>query len=277
MKILVKWPTRSRPEKFGKALRIYQELRSTEDVDFLITIDGDDRTMNNSRVLESLKQWGNLRYDIIHPCGKIGAINAGLDQYVDRYDIIVLASDDMIPTGMGWDRKIQQDMAKHFPDTDGVLWYNDGAVGNKLNTLSILGTKYYRRFGYIYHPDYKALWCDNEFMEVAEMMGKQVYIDDVIIRHEHPVWGFGKSDSLNQRDNRYYHDDQQTYERRKGERFGLSPVIEYFGTDHSQPQGDVHPADSGARPSNRKRGSKPIGTSRDVKRQPAAVNRGKKK
>lgn len=278
MKILVKWPTRSRPERFAKALRIYQELRSTEDVDFLITIDGDDRTMNNSRVLESLRQWGNLRYEIIHPCGKIGAINAGLDKYVDNYDIIVLASDDMIPTGLGWDRKIQKDMGKYFPDTDGVLWYNDGAVGRTLNTLSIIGAKYYRRFGYIYHPDYKALWCDNEFMDVANMLGKQQYIDEVIIRHEHPVWGYGKHDALNQRDNRLYHDDHQTYKRRKADNFGIDqPIIEYFGSDHSKPEGDVRPADSGDKPTDLKRRGRPVGTSRNTVRQSTTINRGKKK
>jgi hypothetical protein len=278
MKILVKWPTRSRPERFAKALRMYQELRTTDDVSFLITIDGDDRTMNRKDILDSMKQWGNLRYDIINHAGKIGAINAGLAEISHHYDIIVLASDDMIPVGPGWDLRIQQDMAKYFPDTDGVLWYNDGAVGNKLNTLAILGTKYFRRFGYIYHPDYKALWCDNEFMEVAQTLGKQQYIDDVIIRHEHPVWGYGKSDALNQRDNRLYHDDQRTYERRKADHFGIThPVIEYYGSDHTQPEGDVQQADSGAKPANRKRGSRPVGSSSKPVRQPSAVDRGKKK
>jgi hypothetical protein len=85
-------------------------------------------------------------------------------------------------------------MTEHYPDTDGVLWFNDGYQGNRLNTLCILGKKYYDRFNYIYHPDYISVWCDNEFMDVANLLGKQIYFDDIIIRHEHPDWGFGSRD-----------------------------------------------------------------------------------
>jgi len=260
MKILVKWPTRSRPIKFLRTLFRYQETRVTDDVDFLITIDKDDASMTTPEVLSVLRKWGNLRYEIIEPCGKIGAINYGLDKVNEKYDIILLASDDMIPAMIGWDKRIGSDMAKYFPDTDGVLWYNDGKVGRKLNTLSIVGTKYYRRFGYIYHPDYKALWCDNEFMEVANLLGKQQYIEDVIIRHEHPIWGHGVADSLNERDNKLYTIDQKTYEDRKNRGFGLTPpIIEYFDTDASKPAGDVSEPSNGAEPANKRKRGRPSG------------------
>jgi hypothetical protein len=266
MKILVKWPTRSRPSRFSKALRAYQELRTTDQVDFLITIDMDDKEMTHPRILEGLRKWGNLRYDIIYPCGKIGAINSGLDAVCAKYDIIVLASDDMIPCVVGWDKRIIDDMAKHFPDTDGVLWYNDGYTGQQLNTLTIMGTKYYRRFGYIYHPDYVALWCDNELMDVANRLGKQKYFEDVIIRHEHPMNGHGRVDSLNIRDSRYYEIDKKTYEDRKSRGFDL---MEYIDSDDAQPRGDVQEADIGHQPADKPRrvrksgaGSKPVGQSK---------------
>lgn len=47
MKILVKFPTRQRPKKFFETLNQYQKTRTTDLVHFLITIDGDDATMNN--------------------------------------------------------------------------------------------------------------------------------------------------------------------------------------------------------------------------------------
>jgi hypothetical protein len=256
MKILVKWPTRSRPEKFAKVLRIYQELRTTDAVDFLITIDADDKSMNNPRTLGALKNWGNLTYEIIEPCGKIGAINSGVTNISHKYDIIVLASDDMIPVVHGWDKRIMNDMAKYFPDTDGVLWYNDGHTEDRLNTLTIMGTKYYRRFDYLYHPDYIAFWCDNELTDVANHLGKQKYSPDVIIRHEHPMNGYGRTDNLNVRDSRFYNADKKTYEERKSRGFDLDiPVIEYFGTDHSKPEGNVSEPNIGAgQPNKRKRG-----------------------
>ena len=52
-------------------------------------------------------------------------------------------------------------------------------------TFSILGRELYKEFGYIYHPDYKSLYCDNEFTEEINRMGKIAYIDKEIVRHEH--------------------------------------------------------------------------------------------
>ena len=268
MKILVKWPTRNRPERFAKALRAYQALRTTDQVDFLITIDMDDREMTRPHILEGLRKWGNLRYEIIDPSGKIGAINSGLDAVCTKYDIIVLASDDMIPAVVGWDKRIIDDMGKYFPDTDGVLWYNDGYTGQKLNTLTIMGTKYYRRFGYIYHPDYVALWCDNEMMDVANKLGKQKYFEDVIIRHEHPMNGHGRVDALNIRDSRYYETDKKTYEDRKARGFDL---MEHINPDDTATGADVPEVSGGPKPSDKPRrtrkssaGSKLVGQS-DVK------------
>jgi len=238
MKILVQFPTRGRPDRFASTLYMYQHLRTTDNVTFMITIDRDDDRMNNPRILSQLMMWKNLSINLIEPCGKIGAINAGVRAISQDYDIIVLASDDMVPAVKGWDKRIIDDMTQLYPDTDGVLWYNDGYVGKKLNTLCILGTKYYRRFNYIYHPEYKAFWCDNEFMDVGNHLNKQTYINDIIIRHEHPINGHGKNDKLNIRDNQFYYIDKATYERRKSEGFGLAL------DSYSYPTGSV--TDAGA-------------------------------
>lgn len=221
MKILVQFPTRGRPEKFASTLYCWQHTRTTDMVTFMITIDKNDRTMNNPRTFSQLMQWKNLTINLIEPCGKIGAINSGVQAVNKDYDIIVLASDDMLPEGKGWDKRIIDDMTRLYPDGDGVLWYNDGYTENRLNTLCILGTKYYRRFNYIYQPDYWALWCDNEFMDVANMLGKQTYSPDILFRHEHPANGHGKTDRLNDRDNRFYEIDRKTYEQRKARNFDL--------------------------------------------------------
>jgi hypothetical protein len=195
--------------------------------------------MNKPNVLSSIKQWGNLEVVIADPCGKIGAINYGIKEASEGYDIIVLASDDMVPTGYGWDRHIINCMTKHYPDTDGVLWFNDGHVGDTLNTLSILGKQYLDRFGYIYHPSYEALWCDNEFMDVANLLGKQTYFNECIIRHEHPAWTNKAHDNLNMRDNQYYTMDKLNYEHRKANNFD---IVINTNTNTAKPEGDVQQA-----------------------------------
>jgi len=91
----------------------------------------------------------------------------------------------MIPKAWYWDVEIVNAMNQHFPDLDGCVHFNDGNTNGELITFSILGRKLYEHFGYIYHPDYKSLYCDDEFTQEVKRMGKEKYIDKVIISHEH--------------------------------------------------------------------------------------------
>ena len=106
-------------------------------------------------------------------------------------------------------------MIKHFPDTDGCLWYNDG-YQDRICTLCIVGRKYYERFNYIYNPEYHSLFCDNEFTEVARSLGKIKYFDRVLFKHEHFAnTNETKRDSLYDRNEALFNIDKQTFERRK--------------------------------------------------------------
>ena len=126
----------------------------------------------------------------------------------------------MIPITMGYDEIIRQDMKNNFEDTDGVLWYHDGAQ-DRLNTLSILGKKYYERFNYIYHPDYISLWCDNEFTEVSIQLKRVYKSSKVIIEHQHPAWQKSTYDELYVRNESYYSIDQINYNKRSKDNFNL--------------------------------------------------------
>jgi hypothetical protein len=116
---------------------------------------------------------------------KIHAINRDMPD-TSQFDVLLLMSDDMVIQVHGYDKIIREYMQTHYPDTDGVLFFNDGHQGKHLNTIVICGSKYYTRFGYIYFPRYKSFYCDNEFTETAFRLRRQTYFDKVIIRHMHP-------------------------------------------------------------------------------------------
>jgi len=221
MKLLIKFPTRNRPAKFIKILDKYYSLLDDKTTKFIISCDNDDDTMNNEGMKEYIADLTDINIEVCYSDNKskIEAVNGNMEN-VD-FDIVLLASDDMIPAVQGFDTIIKNKMAEHYPDTDGVLWFNDGYQGNKLNTLCILGKKYYDRFNYIYNPEYKSVWSDNEFMDVANILNKQTYFDEVIIRHEHPDWGFGKNDLIHQENMKNESFDRQIYNKRKNINFGL--------------------------------------------------------
>jgi hypothetical protein len=183
-------------------------------------MDENDTEMNCSFVREVLNQYDDVLYFYGNSKTKIEAINTDIDK-IKNWDIILLASDDMIPKVKKYDEIIVNKMKQHFPDTDGVVWFNDGHQGSKLNTLSILGRKYYERFNYIYNPEYKSTWCDNEFMDVANILGKQIYFPEVIIKHEHPDVGFGNRDEIHVGNMLNENYDMGIYIKNKSLNFGL--------------------------------------------------------
>lgn len=180
MRILFKIPSRSRPQKLLDCLSKVKSL--ADDVDsirIVMTLDTDDHSMTPDYEKQLLSEFGEIRY---HNCtSKIDAINRDLE---GDEEIIVLGSDDMIAEIQGWDTIIKEKMVKEFPNLDGALFFNDG-YRSDLNTMTIMSRKLYNEYGYLYHPSYKSLFCDDEWTIIGKATKKLVYDPRVIFRHEH--------------------------------------------------------------------------------------------
>lgn len=220
-KILIKFPTRNRRHVFMNTFDLYYNMLSGKhDYEFRVSMDQDDHTMNTQEVWDFFDPKKNITYCYGESTTKIEAINANMEGA--EFDVVLLASDDMIPKVQGYDDIIMQAYARHYPEYDGAIWFNDGRVGTALCTLSILGKKLYDRFGYIYHPDYRSLWCDNEFHEVCHIWGKMTYVDQVIIQH---AWtDVTGGDRLHERNESFHDRDKRTFEARKAAGFPTHSV-----------------------------------------------------
>ena len=215
MKFLFKYPTFRRPEWFKATLKTYIKMLSGDhDYKFIISINEDDQTMNNVDMRNFIYgQIGGVAVKYGDHADKIVAINADMDGR--DFDILFLISDDMIPIVKGFDNIIAEAMTKHFPAMDGALHFDDDCCGkDKCITLSIMGKKLYDYFGYIYHPDYKSFFCDNEFTDEVYRLNKAVYIPQVIVKHDWQGWGKDR-DEVYQRNTRLGRGDEATYNRRK--------------------------------------------------------------
>lgn len=218
--LLIKFPTRARPDKFRTQFERYNNMLSGNfDINFIISMDNDDDKMNNNLIKSWLNSLSSDRIKVFYYYGdsktKVEAINADVNKHLN-FKVLLLASEDMRPMEKGYDNVIMNDMQKYYPKMDGALHYNDGRVGQRLNTLSIMGITMYMGFGYIYHPAYSSLWCDNEFHDVTKAMNKSTYIDRCIIKHE---WvDYTGKDDLHKRNEKFYTEDQRIYltRRRKG-------------------------------------------------------------
>lgn len=224
MKILVKFPTRGRPEQFLRVLRgMVLMSADPENIKYLISIDDDDQTMTESVFKDAYSITTGIRFVNGTSKTKMEAINRDMDKPQPVWDIVLLASDDMIPQVQGWDEVIRKGFlidslensatipGKHSVSLDQALWFFDGHQ-HRICTLVVMGRTRYERFGYLYHPSYISLWCDNEWTEVNQPKK----FDQILFKHEHPAWGGAvPMDALYQRNEAFFERDRMNYERRK--------------------------------------------------------------
>lgn len=220
-KILFKFASRSRPEKFFNSIdNIQKRLKDKDNYSILCSLDTDDNTMNNTEVINKLSLYKNVEVCWGTSKNKIDAINRDMEGR--EFDILINTSDDMDFVVWGFDQTIRDHMKKYYPDTDGILHYNDGtSAGERVMTLSILGKKFYDRFGYIYNPEYVSLWADEETTKVGDILGKRTYFSEVLFHHNHPGHGRAKYDEQYLKTESYYSSDGEIFKRRKANNFGL--------------------------------------------------------
>lgn len=191
-RLLIKIPTRERPEEFFKTLDSYYEKLSGEiEYHFLISCDIDDTSMNNPDVIQKFSTYKNISVGYANNHSKIEACNRDVSTYMQHYDMVLVTSDDMMPVAFGYDKTIVNVMQESFPDYDGVLNLFDGYINSTCNSLPVIGKKYYERFGFVYNPDYLSLYCDEELALVSKILRKEKVYNEILIKHRHPLWASG--------------------------------------------------------------------------------------
>ena len=221
MRILYKFPSRSRFQKMLNACDNIKKMSASNDYHIMLTLDTDDESIDNISLRDYIQENGNISAIFGKSLNKIHAINRNLDE-APQFDILVCMSDDMEFIQHGFDNVIREAFGSNL---DQFIHFNDGNQKSNLCTMSIMGVDYYNRFKYIYHPDYKSLWCDMEATEVSKILGKYKYMGDHvnIVRHNHPAWGLAQYDAQYQKTESkdMWNHDEQVYLRRKANNFDL--------------------------------------------------------
>lgn len=225
LKILFKFATKNRPDKFFKCLdNILEKMEDKNNYQILVSVDNGDLSMLNKTTLTKLKTYlsnANIKFCIGDSRNKVEAINRDIDKIDFDWDILINTSDDMMFTAKGFDNIIRKIYFDRHKNLDQFTHFPDGFTEDKICTMSIMGRKYYKRTNCIYNPEYNSLWCDNEATEVAKMLGKYSYYEDLFYIHEHPNNVSGIVDELLVHTESYYQIDKITYDKRKANNFGI--------------------------------------------------------
>lgn len=208
-RVLVRMPSRGRWAQALQTLTAYRELAGIP-IDLEVVADYDDESLTTEVLYRLSLMACTVTYGA-HK-SKIEACNGGR---VNEWDILVLGSDDMMPVKEGWARRVVELFEEHWPTLDGAIHLDDGYAHERVNTLTIMGRRLYDQFGYIYHPSYKSVFCDDEYTEVLQAMGRLVYVPEVLIEHRHPAAGKARQDALYLRNDALWKQDEENCKKRR--------------------------------------------------------------
>lgn len=110
-------------------------------------------------------------------------------------DYFMHAGDDLIFRTPGWDTKI---IAAFPKDKIAFVHGRDGSDQDSIpfGTHGFLHRKWVKKVGYFVPPYFSCDYNDTWLNEVADMIGRHVFVDDVLIEHMHPVWGKREHDKV---------------------------------------------------------------------------------
>lgn len=214
MKITYSFPSRSRPDKFFAALDNIRAMSASDNYEIIAKLDMDDLTTDNHEVKTRLKSYPEVTVKWGISDNKIHAVNRDLEDMTG--EILCCHSDDMVFIKKGFDDIIRREI-----EPGGYLHFPDGYANERLCTYSIMHVDYYKRFGYIYHPAYKSLWCDNEQMEVAKKLYRYRFVNENILEHVHPSAGKAAKDAQYELTEKFYSIDKTTFLKRQKANFDL--------------------------------------------------------
>lgn len=221
---LFKFPSRGRPERFFMSLdSIVMNISDEDYYHVSATLDIDDLSMNDTKVLNKIKEYKHVSIEWGTSKSKIDAINRSMPNI--PFDILICVSDDTLFNIYGFDTMVGIDMLNWFPNMDGLLHYPDQDAKEYLATLYVAGRKWWEfRNKNIYHSSYKSLWCDNEEMKVAQLCGKYKYCGYQINLHLNPAYGHLLKDAMFLEQQGHWEVDERNFHEREARNFDLKLI-----------------------------------------------------
>lgn len=135
-----------------------------------------------------------------------------------KADILMHCGDDIIFRTPGWDDLIVAEFEK-VPDKILLVHGDDGIQGGNVATHGFLHRRWMETVGYFVPPYFASDWNDMWLTEVANMLGRKVYLPNVYTEHMHPVAGKGDWDLTHQeRMNRHHAEQVDNLYRTTGEK-----------------------------------------------------------
>lgn len=179
-------PSRGRPAKsFETVQRWIERAGEGIETELIVSLDEDDP------MLQGYMDRHVSRVTINKNRSAVDAINRAAVRA--RGDILVVVSDDT-DCPENWGNLLAREVDGKL---DWILKTQDG-IQDWIITMPVMDRRYYKRFGYIYHPDYLHMFCDTELTCVADLTGRKI-TSSLPFPHLHYSTGACQKDGISEK------------------------------------------------------------------------------
>jgi glycosyltransferase involved in cell wall biosynthesis len=167
----------------------YQSLKDTSRVmpEVCVYIDDDDIPETLATIKDlGIKYIQGPRHTLSQCCNEAAVLATG--------SILMYCGDDYRFREKDWDVKVITEFNKS-KDKIIFVYGDDGKCGRRLGTCGFIHRRWVDTVGY-FNPPYFSSWCiDGWINDIAESLGRRVYLDFVLAEHLHPMNGTAEMDS----------------------------------------------------------------------------------
>lgn len=181
-------PTRGRP---GAALEMVKSARGfaddEENVEAWVYVDEDDPS------------WSTVWHELADWCRVTAGPPLVLSDYWNKLalmsnsPILGMLGDDVRFRTQGWDTKVR-DAFRAVPDRIAFVHGRDGLQDEHLGTHGFLHRRWVDAVGHMTGPYFSMDYADTWINDVANELGRRVFLPDLMTEHMHPAAGKGEWD-----------------------------------------------------------------------------------
>lgn len=216
MKLLIKYPCRSRFSMLKKNLKQLNNNIVNSETKILLSIDKDDNSIyDNDKLIEIKPYINNVKVMLSNSFNKINALNRDLDSL--DWDYVLFVTDYIEIIKKGFDDSIlkQLENSKNYPAEKTALKLGSkNNNGIEKNYIYVVPYSFYCENKYVFNP----VLMGNFHYELLEYEIKKEYqlitdsiTENAIHKYVHPKWGYYEKDELNMKSLSYWKNDLKVF------------------------------------------------------------------
>jgi len=179
-------PTRERPRNLRRLVRSAAETASPNDlVELVLYVDEDDATTRDA--LGDLATLAD-RVEVVPVVGPPVQMSDMWNRCADAAatPALVFIDDEAVFRTHGWNTELCAALYSTWPDRIGLVHPNDGVHGEQLSSYFCVHEDWVRAQGFLTPPYFSYGYADVWNFEVANAIGRRVYLPDVVIENMAP-------------------------------------------------------------------------------------------